>query len=84
MDGNKTNKEKIDSALFDKTLRQIEKTLEELGEKIDHQEKLQINKKVREDKSFNSEEHTIDNAHLNMDELHNFTSEPEVKIKEKI
>ena len=60
MDGNKTNKEKIDSALFDKTLRQIEKTLEELGEKIDHQEKLQINKKVREDKSFNSEEHTID------------------------
>ena len=84
MDGNKTNKEKIDSALFDKTLRQIEKTLEELGEKIDHQEKLQINKKVHEDKSFNSEEHTIDNTHLNMDELHNFTSEPEAKIKEKI
>ena len=80
----KKNEKKTDSALFDKTLRQIEKTLEELDGKIDSQEELQINEKKKEKKSTNSEEHAIDNTHLNMEELHSFSSEGKIKIKEKI
>jgi len=80
----KKNEKKTDSALFDKTLRQIEKTLEELDGKIDSQEELRINEKKQEEKSTNSEEHAIDNTHLNMEELHSFSSEGKIKIKEKI
>ena len=80
----KKNEKKTDSALFDKTLRQIEKTLEELDGKIDSQEELRINEKKQEAKSTNDEEHAIDNTHLNMEELHSFSSEGEIKIKEKI
>ena len=84
MDDIKTNEKKLDTALFDKTLRQIEKTLEELGEKTHLQDELQLDEKMQEKKIKDNVEHTIDNTHLNMEELHDFSSEPNVKTKEKI
>ena len=47
------NKRKINIALFDKTLRQIEKTLQDLGEKTDSKEGFKISDKPKEDFKIN-------------------------------
>ena len=73
------NKKKIDTALFDQTLKQIEKTLENLGEKIAPELKSKISESVVEEKNSSDEEHAIDNTHLRMEELHNFSSKQEIK-----
>ena len=73
--------EKMDAALFDKTLIEIEKILEKLGEKIDTKQRLRVHEKMEEEKNDYNEEHTIDNTHLRMEELHNFS--PESKPKNK-
>ena len=93
MDSN--NKRKIDIALFDKTLRQIEKTLQDLGEKTDSKEDFKLNDKPKEDFKLNdkpqiepvknlSEEHRIDNTHLRMEELHSFNAVKEIKKKSSL
>ena len=94
MDDNKINKnkvdlktnlndgEKLDVALFDKTLRQIEKTLENIDVRNGPKEDLQISEKIHEEIINNKiEEHTIDNTHLRMEELHSFSVKPEIKNK---
>ena len=94
MDDNKINKnkvdlktnlndgEKLDVALFDKTLRQIEKTLENIDVRIAPKDDSQISEKIHEETINNKiEEHTIDNTHLRMEELHSFSVEPEIKNK---
>ena len=81
MDDNKINKnkvdlktnlndgEKLDVALFDKTLRQIEKTLENIDVRIVPKDDSQISEKIHEETINNKiEEHTIDNTHLRMEE----------------
>jgi len=73
--------ELIDAALFDKTLSQIEVTLKNLGENVNLDQPQNIDKK-KNVKTINLiEEHTIDNTHLRMEELHDFSSVS--KIKEK-
>ena len=92
MDNIKTNKENVDLKktlnesgkkinvdLFDKTLGQIEKTLEKLDEKIETKPDLQVDKK--EESVRQNNEHVIDNTHLNMEELHSFVLEPEINKK---
>jgi len=75
---NMTN-EKIDASLFDKTLDQIDETLKSLGENIETKPKNSIKKKIYDNETENDEEHTIDNTHLRMEELHSFNSEPLIK-----
>ena len=73
--------ELIDAALFDKTLSQIEVTLKNLGENVNLDQPQNIDKK-KNVKTINLiEEHTIDNTHLRMEQLHDFSSLS--KIKEK-
>ena len=73
--------ELIDAALFDKTLSQIEVTLKNLDENVNLHQPQNIDKK-KNVKTINLiEEHTIDNTHLRMEELHDFSSVS--KIKEK-
>jgi hypothetical protein len=92
MDKNKTKEDKtnlkqilndsntnIDTSLFDKTLRQIEETLENLGEKIDPKQGLEIKEKIIEENTNDNKEHVIDNTHLDMEKLHNLSSVQEVK-----
>jgi hypothetical protein len=76
----KSNK-KINTELFDETLRQIEETLKNLGEKITPKHELQINHDVIKETNNSDEEHTIDNTHLRMEELHNFSSKQEIVKK---
>ena len=89
------NKRKINIALFDKTLRQIEKTLQDLGEKTDSKEGFKISDKPKEDFKINdkpqvepvknlSEEHKIDSSHLRMEELHSFSAAKEIKNKSSL
>ena len=55
--------EKIDISLFDDTLKQIEKTLKNLGEKIEPEQRLLTNKNLYKEKTNSSnEEHVIDNT----------------------
>ena len=93
IDKNKTNvKETLnevnDTLLFDKTLKQIENTLEKLGERISPKKDLEIDNNIQADITANNEEHIInnkehiiDNTALRMDELHNFNSKIEIKNK---
>ena len=74
--------EKIDSALFDSTLTQIEKVLKAHGEKIQPKQGLKPNESEAEETNNYSEEHTIDNAHLNMEVLHSFSPQPEANKKD--
>ena len=78
---NYENSELIDLALFDKTLKQIEITLENLGEKINFDKLPYENQKKQIETIGLIEEHKIDNTHLRMEELHNFNSVPEIKKK---
>tara|TARA_B110000211_G_C14077081_1_gene552643 strand:+ start:1323 stop:1802 length:480 start_codon:yes stop_codon:yes gene_type:complete len=72
--------EKFDSSLFDETLNKIEETLKILGEEKIHKQIL-LDDVVEEKKINKNEEHEIDNTHLKMDNLHNFSGEAEVKDK---
>jgi uncharacterized protein YneF (UPF0154 family) len=72
--------EKFDSSLFDETLNKIEETLKILGEEKIHKQIL-LDDVVKEKKINKNEEHEIDNTHLKMDNLHNFSGEAEVKDK---
>ena len=77
-DINKTQSEdgeNVDTILFDNTLKQIEKTLKNLGEKIEPKQDPQITKETQDNSQNKNEEHTIDNTHLRMEELHDFKSE---------
>jgi len=79
------NKRKINIALFDKTLRQIEKTLQDLGEKTDSKEGFKISDKPQVEPVKNlSEEHKIDSSHLRMEELHSFSAAKEIKNKSSL
>ena len=79
---NSDNERKISIALFDKTLKEIEKTLQNLGEKTDSKEDFKINDKPEVEPVKNlSEEHKIDNTHLRMEELHSFKTAKEIKNK---
>ena len=78
---NYENSELIDLALFNKTLKQIEVTLENLGEKINFDKLPYENPKKQIETISLIEEHKIDNTHLRMEELHNFNSVPEIKKK---
>ena len=71
--------EKIDTSLFDKTLRQIEETLENLGEKTERTQVFEIKEKMQEGNTSGNKEHIIDNTYLDMEKLHNFSSAQEIK-----
>ena len=75
------NDVEIDAALFDKTLTEIERTLKILGEKIETKRDHQINENAPTIASNVYEEHVIDNTHLRMEELHNFSSKPVIEKK---
>jgi hypothetical protein len=100
--GNKTNyketlnesDDKIDVSLFDDTLKQIEKTLKNLGEKIEPEQRLLTNKNLYKEKTnigneehaidntnSSNEEHVIDDTHIRMEELHNFSADHLIKDK---
>ena len=66
----------IDTALFDKTLNQIEKVLENFDVKVSAKQNVNFKKKTREENISYGNEHTIDNSHLNMEELHSFSAVP--------
>ena len=71
---NKQNIGSDDLAIFDNTLKQIEKMLEKLGEKIEPEQKLIFDKNIQDKNTNKNTEHIIDNTHLKMEELHNFNS----------
>jgi hypothetical protein len=86
--------EKIDISLFDDTLKQIEKTLKNLGEKIEPEQRLLTNKNLYKEKTnssneehvidntnSNNEEHAIDDTHIRMEELHDFSADHLIKNK---
>ena len=73
------NKREVDGALFDETLKQIEKTLENLGERIDRKQNSQINEKKKQKITNDNEEHIIDNSLLRMEALHDLNESPEPK-----
>ena len=77
----KDNNEQIDVALFDNTLKEIKKTLESLGEKIDLDKPFLPSQEAKEKNINFDEEHEIDNTHIRMEELHDFSSEPNIKKK---
>ena len=82
---NTDSKKKIDTALFDTTIRQIEKTLGDLGKEIEPKEDFQINTKPQEEPINDfDEDHIIDNTHLRMEELHSFNLKKEVKNKNSL
>ena len=80
---NKTLKEsdKFDTATFDKTLTLIEKTLKNLGDNVELKEEMPISKQSQEENINKNQEHIIDNTHLKMDQLHNFSNETNIKNK---
>ena len=72
---NKTLKEsdKFDTATFDKTLTLIEN--------VELKEEMPISKQSQEENINKNQEHIIDNTHLKMDQLHNFSNETNIKNK---
>ena len=72
--------EKFDTSLFDETLSQIEENLKSLDKKTATKETKSI-KNIEEKKFDTYEEHEIDNSHMRMDDLHNFSSETKIKQK---
>jgi hypothetical protein len=74
----------IDTSAFDETLIQIEKTLSKLSEKVDHKQDLTFDEKPQVEINYNNNEHAIDNTHLRMEELHDFSSVSIKKNKNSI
>ena len=74
------NNKKFDASLFDETLNKIEETLENLDGKTTTKD-INLIKKIEVKKIDKNEEHEIDNTHIRMDDLHNFSSATEIKHK---
>jgi hypothetical protein len=89
------NNENLNTFLFDKTLRQIENALENLGEKIESKNNIKTNEATNKETFYKDEhvinksnleiedEHIIDGSHLRMESLHKFNS-PSTIEKKKI
>ena len=73
----------IDTSEFDKTLKEIEKTLQNLGSRKEIKQNLEVEEVVEIDDRPVEElqEHQIDNSMVPMDELHNFSTNTEEKKK---
>ena len=71
----------IDSSLFDKTLKQIEESLLGIDKKIKLEQDLLVKEKIQEKDTSTTDEHLIDNVQPQMDGLHSFSKETQIKKK---
>ena len=78
---NNQNKDDINTSVFDNTLREIEQTLENLGQKIELERDLLKSPEIKKEFLNENTEHIIDGNHLSLETLHNYKEEVEIKKK---
>jgi len=71
----------LNTSVFDNTLKEIEQTLENLGQKIELEQHLLKSPEIKEELLREKTEHIIDGNHLSLEGLHDYKEE--VKIKKK-
>ena len=79
---NNHNNFEVDTSEFDKTLREIEQTLQNLEYKIEKKKeptKNEVVATVKKEKTIENLEHRIDDSLFPMEELHSFSSVVEEK-----
>jgi hypothetical protein len=75
------NFSEINTDSFDKTLKLIEKTMQNLGENIEPKKNLPKHENIEDTNIVKNKEHEIDSTHLKMDDLHDFSLENKLKNK---
>ena len=81
-ENNNHNNFEVDTSEFDKTLREIEQTLQNLEYKIEKNKeptKNEVVATVKKEKTIENLEHRIDDSLFPMEELHSFSSVVEEK-----